>query len=339
MTLAADWLLLRPSALLLMPLALLPWLYAGRRISAWPWSGALPADPASTWLDRMLRLLGSLAIGAFVLALAGPGLRGQQVERISTGARVAMVIDRSGSMNSTFAGRAPDGGEESKAAAARRLLKAFVTRREHDRVGIVAFSTSPMFVLPMTDRHAAVQAAIDAIDQPGLAYTDVARGLAMAFDLFDARDPVASEAIVLVSDGAAVIDRRVQEKLRAAFASRPLHLYWLFLRTERSPGLFEAPADPREDTPQRMPERHLHRFFESLGVPYRAFEADNAQELAAAIAAIDQAERGEVRWLEALPQRDLSAFAFALAALACTLLAIAKAFEVRIGPPLPVPQP
>ena len=44
----------------------------------------------------------------------------------------------------------------------------------------------------------------------------------------------------------------------------------------------EAPADPREDTPQRMPERHLHRFFESLGVPYRAFEADSAAQKAKA---------------------------------------------------------
>lgn len=338
MSLWSHWLVLRPWALILLPLALLPWWSTGRRVSTWPWLGAVPADPTSAWLDHALRLLASLAIAAFVLALAGPGLHGQQIERISTGARVAMVIDRSGSMNSTFAGRAPDGAEESKASAARRLLKDFVTRREHDRVGIVAFSTSPMFVLPMTDRHAAVHAAIDAIDQPGLAYTDVARGLAMAFDLFDARDPVASQAIVLVSDGAAVIDRRVQEKLRAAFASRPLHLYWLFLRTERSPGIFDAPADPSEDTPQRMPERHLHRFFESLGVPYRAFEADNATELAAAIAAIDQAERGEVRWLEALPQRDLSAFAFALATLACLALAVAKRAEVRIGPALPGPQ-
>jgi len=333
----SHWLVLRPLALALLPLALLPWFVSARRVSDWPWLGGVPPDPGSAWLDRLLRLLASTAIVALVLALAGPALHGQQIERISTGARVALVIDRSGSMNSTFAGRAPDGGEESKASAARRLLKDFVARREHDRVGIVAFSTSPMFVLPMTDRREAVLAAIDAIDQPGLAYTDVARGLAMAFDLFDRRDPAASQAIVLVSDGAAVIDRRVQEKLRTAFASRALHLYWLFLRTERSGGLFDLPADPSDDTPQRMPERHLHRFFQSLGVPYRAFEADNATELAAAVAAIDQAERGEVRWFEAVPQRDLSAYAFAVAALACALLAAAKAAEVRIGPPLPEP--
>jgi mxaC protein len=331
MSLWSHLIVLRPLALWLLPLALLPWLTSGRTACVWNSLGNVPFDRASSWIDRGLRALATIAIIALVLALAGPARHNESIERVSSGAHVALVIDRSGSMNSTFAGRTPDGGEESKAAASRRLLNDFVARREHDRVGIVAFSTSPMFVLPSTDHRAAIRAAIDAIDQPGLAYTDVARGLAMAFSLFDERDPVASQAILLVSDGAAVIDRRVQEKLRAAFASRPLHLYWLFLRTERSSGIFDVPTDPSDDTPQIMPERHLHLFFQTLGVPYRAFEAESAAELAKAIDTIDQAERGEVRWLEPVPQRDLSRFAFATAAIACLALIAAKLAEVRIG--------
>ncbi len=327
--------LLRPQALWLLPLALLPWWLGSRAVSDWSWLGSVPADSASDALDIALRTLGSLALVVFVLALAAPVRQHDSIPRTSTGAHLGLVIDRSGSMNSTFAGRTPEGGEESKAAAAKRLLDAFVERRGHDRVGVVGFSTSPMFILPMTDRREAIRAAIAPIDEPGLAYTDVARGLAMAFSLFDERDPTASQVMVLVSDGAAVIDRRVQESLRAAFAARPLRLYWLFLRTERSAGPFDAPADPSQDTPQSMPERHLDLFFRTLGVPYRAFEAENAGELAAAIDAIDEAERGEVQWLEPVPQRDLAPFAFGIAAFACALLAAAKLVEVRVDLSMP----
>ncbi|MFX6622253.1 VWA domain-containing protein, partial [Acinetobacter baumannii] len=83
-----------------------------------------------------------------------------------------LLLDRSSSMDDSFAGRPPDGDEDTKSATARRLLVQLLARRPHDRVGIVAFSTAPMPVLPITDQRAAVLAAINAIDRPGLAYTD-----------------------------------------------------------------------------------------------------------------------------------------------------------------------
>ena len=87
-------------------------------------------------------------------------------------------------MNETFAGRQPSGAEESKAAASRRLLADFVGARAHDLFAVTAFSTAPMLVMPMTDRHDAVRAAIAAIDRPGLDYTNIGRGLGMALSQF-----------------------------------------------------------------------------------------------------------------------------------------------------------
>ncbi len=329
-----GWLFGHPGWLLALPLAVLPWLLAPVPARPWSWLDSAPDDAASIWIERGLRAAASIAIIAAVLALAAPARQHAGIERSSEGAHIAFIIDRSGSMNSTFAGRAPDGTEESKATTARRLLKAFVASRDSDRIGVVAFSTSPMLVLPMTDRLAAVEAAIDAIDQPGLTHTDVARGLAMAFDLFDARDAIDVQSMVLVSDGAAVIDRRVQESLRAAFARQPVRLYWLFLRTERSSGIFDQPEKPGEDTPQLMPERHLHLFFQTLGVPYQAFEAEDAAGLAQAIDAIDRAERKPIRFIEAMPREDLSWIAFLIALFAGLTLLAARLLEVpalRIG--------
>jgi hypothetical protein len=67
----------------------------------------------------------------------------------------------------------------------------------------------PRNVLPLTDHKEAVLAAVDAITRPGLAYTNVGLGLAMALSTQEADPTAASRAILLVSDRAAVIDRCV----------------------------------------------------------------------------------------------------------------------------------
>jgi mxaC protein len=322
----------RPLWLWLLGLALLPWVQSARLLSTWPWLGTAPIDRTSSALDIALRAIASLAIVAFVLAGAGLTHGGEALERVSRGAHIALLIDRSSSMNETFAGRAPDGNEESKAAAAKHLLKDFVARRGHDRIGLVAFSTAPMFVLPLTDHQDAVRAAIDAVDLPGLAYTDVARGLAMALSMFDSGDTLASHVVVLVSDGAAVIDRQVQERLRSEIAAEPLRLYWLFLRTQGGPGIFDKPDENVADTPQEMPERHLNLYFESLGIPYHAFEAADAQDLQRAIDEIDRTESAPIRYTEAAPQLDLAGRLFMLAAFASALVGAAKLAEARLGP-------
>lgn len=321
---------MRPAWLALLALALLPWILAPRRSSAWPRLAGLAHDRPSSILHVALRGAASLAFVALALAAAGLLRRNEAIERISRGAHIVLVVDRSGSMNNTFAGSVPGGGEESKASAAKRLLLDFVARREHDRIGVVAFSTSPMFVLPLTDRREALHAAIDAIDLPGLAYTDVARGLAMGLSMFG-DDELASRAVVLVSDGAAVVDRRVQQRLRSMVAARPVRLYWLFLRSAQDRGLTDPPRSAESDTPQELPERHLNLFFQSLGVSYRAFEATDAAEVARAIDAIDRSETAPLRYSEPVAHRDLSGPMLAIAGVAMLLLALAKLAEVRIG--------
>lgn len=328
-----------PLLLLLLPLVLLPLIFPAQKSEGYPSLAVADTDTLSLVVDLLLRVAGAIAIAGLVLGLSGLHCLGQSIERLGEGANIVLLFDRSASMNDTFAGRPATGGEESKSAAARRFLNEFVASREHDRFGVTAFSTAPMFVLPLSDHKHATAAAIDAIELQGLALTDVGRGLAMAqamqeADILatqgnDAR--LGSRAIVLVSDGAAVIDGKLQEKLRAAFAKRPLHLYWIFLRTEGSRGISDAPQEGRPDTPYAMPERYLNRFFESLKVPYQAFEAENPAAVGEAIAAIDKLERSPITYVERIPQRDLSGFAYAASAGALFLLLLAKLAETSVG--------
>ena len=318
-----------PLVLWLLPLALLPLVATSQRRTAVSAIAAAPADGLSRAIGWGLTLAGIVAIGGLILALSGPYRSGETVIRTGIGAQVSMLIDRSGSMNETFAGKQPSGAEESKAAASRRLLGDFVGSRAHDQFAVTAFSTAPMLVVPMTDRHDAVRAAIAAIDRPGLDYTNVARGLAMSLSQFGAEAASISRAVLLVSDGAAVIDPKIQGTLRAEFAKIRPNLYWLFLRTKGSPSIRDKPAG--EDTPQAAPERHLDLFFKSLGTPYRAFEAEGPEAVAEAIRQIESLERDPIPYTEQRPRRDLTPYAYALAALGLLVLLAGKLLEADLG--------
>ncbi|MCS0504730.1 vWA domain-containing protein [Ancylobacter mangrovi] len=318
-----------PLMLLALPLALLPLCVSVLAGGGVPSSALVPPDAVSRAMAVALRLAGALAIVAILLGLAGLHRRAERVSRVGTGAHLVLLLDRSSSMDNNFAGRAPSGDQESKSAAAKRLLTAFVQRRPLDRIGVAAFSTSPMSVLPLTDHHAAVEGAIAAIDRPGLAFTDVGRGLALALSSFADDTSEASRAVVLVSDGAGLIDRRVQDALRDGVARTPVHIYWLFLRSRGAAGIFEKPPQG-EDTPQAHPERHLHLFLESLGVPYRAFEAGDPQAVEQAIDEIDRQETRPIVYEETVPRRDLARAAFAFAGLCVAGLLVAKLAERRL---------
>lgn len=318
-----------PIVLAALVLALLPW-WRLPLVDSEPASLALvPCDRLSVLLDLALRAVASLAIAALVFGLARPFLGAQSVEKIARGAHIVLTLDRSLSMDQTFAGRNPQGGEESKSVTARRLLTEFIGERDHDLFGVVSFSTRPMAVVPLSDDRVAAQAVVAAAATPGLAFTNVAEGLLMALSYFRDRRASASRAIVLISDGAAEIDFRSAERLRAQFAEYDASLYWIFLRTAGSPGLFEKPEDARNDNAKAMPERYLHLFFETLKVAYTPYEADNPAALAQAIADIDRLETQPLIYTQRIPRRDLSSWAYAAAASLLLIGVLAKAAERR----------
>ncbi|RFC63522.1 VWA domain-containing protein [Fulvimarina endophytica] len=329
-----------PVLLLALPFALLPLVVSVLRRSPHPNIAAAVPDRPSRLLSIALPILGLLALACLILALAGLHRTDQVVFREGRGAHLMILIDRSSSMESTFANRRPDGAEESKANAARRLLTDFIERRAHDRVGVAMFSTAPLQAVPLTDRHEIVKSAIATMDFPGLAQTNVGRGLALAAGAFGSETAAASRAILLVSDGAGVISREVQAQLRDTIGRRPVNLYWLFLRTDGAKGIFDVPASGEHDTPQTRPERHLHLFLQTLGVPYRAFEADSPDAVREAIAEIDRLEARPLAYEEEVPRLDLERYAYLGAAIALALLVLAKSFETpfveraRTLPPL-----
>lgn len=318
-----------PWALAGLLLALVPLWRSGIQNTPYPWLAMLVDDPLSQAVALLLRLLAMAAIVTLVLGLSGIYLKQQTVERIGHGAHIVMLLDRSSSMDNTFAGKAPSGSEQSKAQAARSLLTQFVDQRPHDLIGVAAYSTSPLFVMPLTENKQAIHAAINATASPALAYTNISKGLALALSFFDGQASDGSRIVLLVSDGAAVIDPDSETALRILFKQQQVRLYWLFLRTDNSPGIFTQPDDPRDDNAQALPELYLHRFFTSLNIPYRAYEAENPDAMQKAIADINRLEQLPLHYREAIPKRDLSGLCYGWATVFIGLLVAAKLSEAR----------
>jgi mxaC protein len=316
-----------PWALILLPLTLIPWFRRGQDAIPYSSLDMVPEDPLSDWIDRGLRAMASTALLMLILGMTGPYEREQSVDRIGTGAHIVLLLDRSSSMNENFTGRYLGAkASESKSAMARKLISEFVERRVHDLFAMVAFAAAPIYVLPLTDDRAAVQAAIAAAGGRGHGVTNIAPGLAMALDFFNQRPKEGSRIILLVSDGAARIDEQTRDRLRQNFEETGTTLYWIYLRNPTSAPLTQKPSNPNEST---TPEYFLNAYFESLDVPYKAFEAENPDAMEKAIKEVERLENLPLPYQEFLPRKDLSNGFFISALVLMLGLTAARLLEVR----------
>lgn len=326
-----------PFALYALPLAVLPLLTRWLRDTDVSRIDLRPVEGTSWAIDRSLTASGVIAMVALVLGISAPYQKGGTVPYRGHGANLVLLIDRSSSMDDTFAGRTPDGGEESKAAAARRILRDFIAGRPDDRIGVAAFSTAPLQVLPMTTSRSAISAAIDAQAERGLSQTDVGRGLALSFEMMRNAPSLGSRAVVLVSDGAGVIAPEVQDSLRRLAIEQQVNLYWLYLRTEGAKSIFEDSPPGETNTPQTRPERHLHLLLKRLGITYAAFEAESPEAVQGAVDEIGKLETKPILTEQRVPRRDLGWLFYFLAALSAGGLTIARWFERPFAPNRPAP--
>ncbi|PKO26144.1 MAG: VWA domain-containing protein [Betaproteobacteria bacterium HGW-Betaproteobacteria-8] len=300
-------------------LALVPLMMKGYPAFPYPSIARLPVDTLSIWVERLWRLSGALAIVFIAMALAGIYWADNVVERVGRGAHVMIVLDRSASMNDDFADP-PAGERESKMAAARRVLQTFVSQGKEDLLGMVTFSTSPILVAPLGGDREAVLAALRATEAGGMGFTAVARGLGMALDYFEGRPVTGSRVILLVSDGGAYLDVKTQDMLRNMVQRQGASLFWIYLRSANGASLKVTPEAGDEDA---YPEYQLHRYFATLGMPYRAYEADNPLAVERAMADIARLKNQPVRYYESAPRRDLSWLFYLLALLsACVVFAL-----------------
>lgn len=318
----------QPWMLWLLPLALLPLVFQRTHSKNYSWLEMLPSDPLSNLIGLILKILAVCILTSIIVGLAAPHSHQQEIERIGVGAQIALILDRSASMDDPFSGGVNTSVGETKSAAASRLITQFVRSRNNDMIGMITFSNSAMFVLPLTENKDAVVAAVRATAGNALFQTNIGSGLTSGAGLFDKVPDSGSRAVILLSDGAGRIDANTQEKIKEWFDRLQIGLYWIVLRQPGGISIFDKNYKPQEDQPLPA-EIELYEFFKTLKTPFNAYEAEDPKTLQLAIDDINRKEKKPIKYLEKIPGRDFSNYFFIAAAIMIALLLGVKYLEVH----------
>lgn len=293
----------------------------------------IPDDRASKLITVLLRVARCTALALVVVGLSGPYLPEKEIERIGEGAQIILLLDRSRSMDQLFGGQPFDDpsvtrGTVQKGALARELLAEFVADRRNDKYGMLVFSTEPIQVLPLTDKTDIILAAIDAGNiGRGLSETNVGAGIIDAVQFFEGQPYTGSRVILLVSDGGARLGQATRIRIADMLRRYRVALYWVYIRSRNSPGIVDAaPGEQRDDI---APARVLHQFFGTLETPYRAFDAEDPNALAAAIAEVNELQSLPIRYVDIVPRKYIANWCFAAGMALIAILFLIERTEIR----------
>ena len=322
MTLSFPW------VLWFLPLAFIPLIFKETSLQYYSWNEMIPKDRLSSIIAIILKFIATLILITIIVGLSGPHSQQREIEKTGIGAQIGLVLDRSASMDDPFAGKDESKVGEMKSAAAARLITDFVNSRKNDMMGMVSFSNSAMYVLPLTDNKNAIIAAVRATAGNALFQTNIGSGLTTGAELFNKVPDSGSRAVILLSDGAGRIDAATQEKIKDWFGRLKISLYWIVLRQPGGISIFNTSFKARDDD-ALPPQIELNEFFKSLNSPFQAYEAEDPKTLQKAIEDINQKEKKQIKYFEKIPGQDYSTHCFVTAALLMIALLTLKLIEVR----------
>jgi len=168
---------------------------------------------ASAW-KRFGRLsIRVLVLVLVVLAIARPQTGQSEYTTHTEGVDILLVLDTSGSM------QAQDFKPNNRLHVAKEVVKEFVGKREHDRIGLVIFAAQAMTQCPLTLDYPVLTSLIDEVDI-GMLEDGTAIGVALATAVNRLKNSEAeSRVVVLLTDGqnnTGTIDPTTAAKVAAA---------------------------------------------------------------------------------------------------------------------------
>jgi len=261
-------------------------------------------DNLSKKINLITKLVMSLIIFFLILILANPWSNSSTITQIGKGAQLVFVIDRSVSMSKPFIG-GDSNKSEIKSLAARRILKDFIKSRPLDMIGIVGFSNSALYGSKITKNRNYTYAAIDAATKSAVNQTNIGSGITSGLFMFSEIATTGSQALVLLSDGAGKISKRVKDRIAQILSEKKINLYWIIIKEPNDPSLFSDNTylEGREPTIIK-----LDMFFKSLSTEYQAYEAENPDALTSAIKDIDSKEKRPIEIEKDIPGENYNPF-------------------------------
>ena len=314
-----------PYWLLLLPLAALPFLISVSDKFLISNINVFHQDNFSKKVNLLTKIIMSLIIIILILILANPWSNSSTITQVGKGAQLVFVIDRSVSMAKPFIGGDVKNKSEKKSLATRRILKNFIEKRPLDMIGIVGFSNSALYGSKITKNRSYTYAAIDAATRSSVNQTNIGSGISSGLFMFSEIETTGSQALVLLSDGAGKISKRVKNKISVIFSEKKINLYWIIIKEPNDVSLFSGNTylEGREPTVIK-----LDSFFKSLNTKYKAYEAENPDALSGAIKDIDSKEKKPIKIEKNIPGKNYNPLLLRILLALLLLLIVIKNFRI-----------
>ncbi|HEV8148728.1 MAG TPA: VWA domain-containing protein, partial [Gemmatimonadales bacterium] len=276
------------------------------------------------WIPPLLR---ALALGAWVVAAAGPRLPGGPTTVRRDGIAIVIAIDISSSM------LAEDFAPSNRLKVAQQQAISFIHGREADRIGLVAFAGEALTQIPVTLDYAVLEQAVSDLRVGMLDDgTAIGSGLATAVNRLR-RIPAKSKVILLLTDGVnnrGAIDPRTAADAAAAFG---IKVYTVGVGTQgeaRIPTGRGLSGFRYETLPVEIDEELLRDIAATTGGRY--FRATDSESLSRIFQQINLLERSrqESRQYRAADEKPGP---FLLAGLALFALALGLGATVAVRAP------
>jgi Ca-activated chloride channel homolog len=272
-----------------------------------PFLGSIGASTgAVARAGRWARLLFAVLWLLLILAAVRPQWLGEPLPVTTSGRKVLLAVDVSGSMAT------PDmGGAETRLQVVQDVAGRFIDGRQGDQVGLILFGTQPYLQAPLTPDLATVHRFLDeAIVGVAGSETAIGDAIGLAIKRLRASDPGAADSsrqtvLILLTDGESNAGALPPIEAANLAAQAGLRIYTIGVGAIPQGGFFASPGntDLDEDT--------LKAVAKATGGEY--FRAADADTLQAVYRQIDKLEpaAGHDQWLR--PTHEWFTFPLALA--------------------------
>ena len=239
----------------------------------------------TAWMPALLFAAGLIAV---ILALARPQ-HGLEESRVKTDVvDIVLLVDVSTSMRAEdFSTRQK---KRNRLDAAKEVIEDFISKREMDRIAIVAFAALPYTVSPLTLDHSWLLSNLDRV-QTGMLEDGTAIGTAIASAVNRLRDSeAATKLVILLTDGVNNAGTLNPENAALAAQALGIKVYTIGAgsdqRSGRSLGLLRSRQRVEID------EVTLQKIATTTGAKY--FRAHDFEGLQNIYQQIDMLERTEI---------------------------------------------
>jgi Ca-activated chloride channel family protein len=150
---------------------------------------------AGSWKRYGKTALRVLVLALVIVAVARPQTGQSEYTTHTEGVDILLVLDTSGSM------QAQDFKPKNRLHVAKEVVKEFVGKRKHDRIGLVVFAAQAVTQCPLTLDYPVLTRLIDEVDI-GMLEDGTAIGVALATAVNRLKNSQAeSRIVVLLTDG------------------------------------------------------------------------------------------------------------------------------------------